>query len=350
MKIDVTKAWSEKKLQHERQLVACQFSPCGEFVVAAGMDSSLHRWTLATDEHAPLAGHATWIGDVAFHPDKSRVYSVDYRGGLFCWDYRTAKLLWKKESAHDGWARKVAVSPNGKFVATGGNDRVLRVWSDGGELVGEWPGHDGYIFSIAFHPDSKTVVSGDQVGVARQWELPGGKEVRQFDLSVLHTRKDNFLAHVGGVRSMAFDATGSTLACGGMTNAKSNSFCPGDPLVVLLDAATGESKTQLKPSQKADGPINSLRFLPTGQLAGVGEGASGASLAFWKLDQQTPIHTIKMGSGYEVDLHPDELRLLVCRFEANGRGGNGRHATPETYISNDGVIEIYNLYEKPAQT
>ena len=52
--------------------------------------------------------------------------------------------------------------------------------------------------------------------------------------------------------------------------------------------------------------------------------------------------------GFQVDLHPDQLRLAVSRFQPNGRGGNGRHVTPETYVGNHGVIDIYHLYEQPA--
>jgi WD40 repeat protein len=348
MKLDVTKAWSDRKFRYQRQLTACRFSPCGKYLVAAGCDDHLQRWNLATDARTSLSGHPGWVGDLAFHPDEQRLYSVDYHGGLFCWDYRqeTPQSLWKIHDAHVSWARKVAVSPDGKYIATGGNDRVVRLWTADGKPVAKLLGHEGYIFSLLFDPLGGSLLSGDQLGIVRQWEIPSGKQIRQLDLTVLHTRLENFLAHVGGVRSLAIDAGGDLLACGGMTNAKSNSFCPGDPLVVLIDLATGDEKIRLKPSQKADGPMNSLCFLPDGMLAGVGEGASGASLAFWMTDQAAPVHSIKMNSGYQLDLHSDGLRLAVSRFETNGRGGNGRHSTAETYISNDGVIDIYKLHEK----
>ena len=143
------------------------------------------------------------------------------------------------------------------------------------------------------------------------------------------------------MRSLAYDPERDLLACGGMTNAKSNAFCPGDQLVVLVDGKTGQAQLQLKPGIKADGPINGLQFLPNGLLAGIGEGASGASLSFWNVEQPAPVHAIKMNSGYEVDLHPDGWQLAVSRFETNGRGGNGRHSTPEAYVGNDGVVDIF---------
>lgn len=350
-KLDVSKAWPGKKFQWKRQVTAIQFSPCGKFLVAAGIDAQLQRWELETESRLPVKGHPSWVGDLAFHPDQQRMFSVDYQGGLFCWNYAAAqpKQLWSHADAHDGWARKVAVSPNGKVVATGGNDLVVKLWSADGQPTRELKGHQGYIFSLLFHPDSKSLFSGDQMGKVRQWDLAQGKLLHEYDLTVLHTRLDNFLADVGGVRSLAYDAKRHLLACGGMTNAKSNAFCPGDPRIVVMDTKKGEEKLQLKPTIKADGPLNGLKFLPDGTLAGIGEGASGASLSFWNMEKAEPFHAIKMNSGYALDLHPDGWQLAVSRFESNGRGGNGRHSMPETYVSNDGVVDLYQLYEKPAE-
>ena len=350
-RLDVTKAWSETKLQSDRQLTAIQFSPCGKYLVGAGIDGRLQRWELSSGQQVAMVGHPGWVGDLAFHPDQQRLYSVDWHGGLICWSYpgEQPARAWGHPEAHRSWTRKVAVSPDGQHVATGGNDRVVKLWSAEGKPVRELQGHMGYIFSLLFHPDGKSLFSGDQLGKVCQWEVATGKLIRELDLTVLHTRLENFLAHVGGARSLAYDPRRDLLACGGMTNAKSNAFCPGDPLVVLVDLKTGQEHRQLKPTIKADGPINGLQFLPDGILAGVGEGASGASLSFWNTDQVEPVHAIKMNSGYEVDLHPDGWQLAVSRFEANGRGGNGRHSTPESYVSNDGVVDIYQLYEQPSE-
>lgn len=349
-KLDATKAWSDKKYEYERQLTCCGFSPCGKYVMAGSLDFHLQRWDLESDERTTLKGHPSWIGDLAFHPDNRRLLSVDYHGGLFCWDYTKpqSKPLWENPHAHSRWIRKVAVSGDGRFAATGGDDNLVRLWSPDGKLLRELEGHEGYIFSLMFARDNKTLLSGDQLGVVRQWDAASGKFQRELDARVLHTRKENFLAHVGGVRSMALDEKGSLLACGGMTNAKSNSFCPGDPLIVVFDFSSGKIKTQLKPTAKADGPINGLRFLPDGTLAGIGEGAAGASLAFWKTDTAAPIHSIKSASGYAVDLHPDGRRLAACFYQTEGRSGNGRHVTPEKYVSNNGSVTMYRLHEKPA--
>lgn len=350
MPFDITKAWVQTKLQWKRQITATGFSPCGQFVFAAGINGAIVRWDLETEQQVLFESHDTWVGDIAFDGESKRMYSGDYHGTLTCWDYSLdqPKVIWQKADAHNGWIRKVAVSQDGSTIATGGNDLSVRIWNPKGRSTDELDGHQGYIFSLLFHPESGDLFSGDQLGLVRQWNKKGSLS-REFDVSVLHTRLENFLAHVGGVRCMAIDTTRNLLACGGFTNAKSNSFCPGDPLISIFDLESATEVIQLKPTIKADGPINGMRFLSDGTLVGVGEGQAGASLSFWDIENPEPIHAIKMHSGYEVDVHPDGMRLAVSRYETNGRTGNGRHVMQEEYVSNDGLVEVYQLSEKPME-
>ena len=57
MQLDVTKAWTERKFQWERQVTACRFSPCGNYLVAGGVDFALQRWGMESDERVSLEGH-----------------------------------------------------------------------------------------------------------------------------------------------------------------------------------------------------------------------------------------------------------------------------------------------------
>ena len=59
----------------------------------------------------------------------------------------------RKIDAHAGWIRAVAVSPDGKLIASVGNDRLVKLWSlADGSPVRELRGHESQVYNVAFHP------------------------------------------------------------------------------------------------------------------------------------------------------------------------------------------------------
>jgi WD40 repeat protein len=73
----------------------------------------------------------------------------------------------------------VAVSKNGKFIASGGVDRTIKLWdaATGNELF-TMSGHSEPISTLAFTPDGKFLVSACERQI-KIWDTSNGKEVRQ---------------------------------------------------------------------------------------------------------------------------------------------------------------------------
>ena len=72
----------------------------------------------------------------------------------------------------------LAVSPDGRWAASGGVDEVIYLWSL--DRPGErriLPGHLAPVWSLAFTPDSEQLVSGGADEVARRWDLATGEEL-----------------------------------------------------------------------------------------------------------------------------------------------------------------------------
>ncbi len=350
--LDPSKAWTGRTLNHERMLLACRFSPCGRHVVAGGADGRLHRWEIETEKKASFGPHDGWVVALAFSPDGKRLFTADFHGTLAAWpwDEEDPKPVWTVKGAHRGGACALAASSDGALLATGGHDGRVRLWSaPDGKPVRELAGHGAYVYSVAFHPRGKALASGDLLGSVKHWDLETGTAARDLDARVLHTREEDFLADVGGVRAMAFSRDGGLLACAGLSNAKSNTFCPGQPTVAVLDWAGGKAAHVLRVAERADGTINGLRFLADGTLAAAGEGMSGGGLWFARPGAAEFFHAVPGTSGYDLDLHPDGLRLATPVFEPRGRGGNGRHAGRGEYIPNGGAVRITNLFAPPAK-
>ena len=63
----------------------------------------------------------------------------------------------REVEAHEGWIRAVATSPDGKWIASAGNDLKVKLWNAAdGKPVREILGHESHIYNLAFHPDGKT--------------------------------------------------------------------------------------------------------------------------------------------------------------------------------------------------
>ncbi len=74
------------------------------------------------------------------------------------WDAGTGQELARK--THDSQIRTALFSPDGKYVATGGDDRMLRVWTP--LLTAEMSRmiFPGKVYSVAFSPDGKYALAG----------------------------------------------------------------------------------------------------------------------------------------------------------------------------------------------
>lgn len=77
---------------------------------------------------------------------------------------------------HDREATAVTLSPEGRYVASGGVDSIVRIWdTKTGKQVVELSGHRGRIQDLSFAPSGRSLVSSDWYGNVKLWHIPQGK-------------------------------------------------------------------------------------------------------------------------------------------------------------------------------
>lgn len=72
----------------------------------------------------------------------------------------------------DAGVTSVAISPDGRWVAAGSLDMVVRIWdAQTGNLVERLRGHKDSVYSVAFSPDGRGLVSGSLDKSLKYWDI-----------------------------------------------------------------------------------------------------------------------------------------------------------------------------------
>ncbi len=259
---------------------------------------------------------------LAVHPVLPFTFiSGDYHGKLIWWAGQHQKPTPVRIiQAHQGWLRALAVSPDGKMVASCGNDHLVKLWSiSDGKLLQTLEGHGSHVYNVAFHPTQPArLVSADLKGILKDWDLQKGTVIRELDGKVFNKFDPVFMADIGGVRGMAFDAKGTKLACAGITNV-SNAFAGiGNPLVLTFDWKDGKAK-QFKPKDAFQGTGWAVAIHPNGFAIGAGGGGQGR-IWFWKQEEPASFHTVTVPSNArDMALSPDGTRIALACADGSAR-------------------------------
>jgi WD40 repeat protein len=94
---------------------------------------------------------------------------VTANNSIRVWDPATGQtLLTYAGSSAQGYA--LAWSPDGKRIASGGDDNVVRIWSaTTGETALQFTGHTSIVFRIAWSPDGTKIASASADDSVQVW-------------------------------------------------------------------------------------------------------------------------------------------------------------------------------------
>jgi WD40 repeat protein len=174
------------------------FSPDGGRLVVKTLQQIL-IWDLAAGRWISSAGIG-WTFRMAQDAGGRYLVTVRGTGNLLICDAKTCQVI--GDVPYDGGnLNRPAFHPDGRCLATAGNDRTITLWETSGwTRVRTLRGHDTAIHSVAFYPDGRWLASGSTDGTVVLWDAASGHIVR--------TLKGN----IGEVFGLAFSPDGRRLA------------------------------------------------------------------------------------------------------------------------------------------
>ena len=102
----------------------------------------------------------------------------------------------------DLYIRSVCFSPNGKFIATGAEDKTVKVWDIEQKTNQTFNGHTLDIYSLDYSPDGRIIASGSGDKKVKVWNVEENK--------CCYTFGDDELGPKDGVTSVAISPDGKT--------------------------------------------------------------------------------------------------------------------------------------------
>jgi serine/threonine protein kinase len=242
-----------------------QTTPLGNFVVVT-----------------TLTGHSDVVRSVAISPDGKMLASGSADKTIKLWNLANGQAI-RTLTGHKDWVVATAINPDSTLLASGSSDKTIKLWNlKTGKLLHTFKGHNDWISSLAFSPDGKTLASASADETIKLWNVETLEEIRSLK------------GHTNDVNALAISPDGKTIASGSFRDIK------------LWNLATG---VQMRTLNGHNDWVISLAFSPDGQT--LASGSSDNKITLWNTSNGNPIRTLVGHSKevFSVSFSPDGQTL-----------------------------------------
>ena len=213
-------------LDHSSVVCCVRFSKDGKFI-ATGCNKTTQVFNVETgelvakliddssnsetkEEDTPSSNGDLYIRSVCFSPDGKLLATGAEDRLIRIWDLTTKRII-KVLRGHEQDIYSLDFFPDGDRLVSGSGDRSVRIWSlRSGQCSLTLSIEDG-VTTVAVSPDGKLIAAGSLDRTVRVWDSTTGFLVERLD-----SGNDNGNGHEDSVYSVAFSNTGNQIASGSL--------------------------------------------------------------------------------------------------------------------------------------
>jgi len=212
-------------------------------------------------------------------------------GQLLVWEWQSETYILKQQG-HFYDMNVMSYSPDGQFIATGGDDGKVKIWNTiSGFCFVTFHEHSGGITGIAFSQNGQVIVSASLDGTVRAFDLNRYRNFRTFTAP----RPCQFSC-------LALDSSGEIICAGSLDTFE----------ICMWSMQTGRL---LEIMAGHEGPVSCLAFSPMQSILVSGSWDNTARL--WDVYNQTsPKETVEIGSNVTaVAYRPDGHEIAISALD-----------------------------------
>lgn len=141
--------------------------------VSASTDGTCIIWNLEKRSRSQIVFANTLFKCVCYNKDETQIFTSGTDRKIGYWECYDGSQIRDLEGSMTGAVNAMDISPDGEYFVTGGDDKLLKVWTyNQGEVVAVGTGHSATILRIKICPQQKLITSVSEDGAVLVWRFP----------------------------------------------------------------------------------------------------------------------------------------------------------------------------------